>query len=140
MKIVHEFLCRNAAIWSLSKEDRANVYEKATKRQRKFIYLPLNVLQKETNISQLVQEMLKERKYNEAMIRTILERQVFQAHKYLTQVKSWPPFLNGLKFLGEDSSDEEVILLSEASTEQGQSSASTSGLQRQTSRKRKVII
>lgn len=144
MKIFNDFLCRNAAIWSLPKETRADVYEKATKLQRKFIYLPLYIFQKETNISQLVQKLLKERKYNEAMIRTIMKRQVFQAHKNLAEVKSWPPFLSDLKFLGEDSSDDEIILLPDESTGQGQPIASTSGSQGQSllisgsSRKRKV--
>lgn len=138
-------MCRDAAIWSLTRKDRTDVYEKATMRQKKFIYLPLNVFQKETNISQLVQAMLKEQKFSDVVIRAIMEGQVIKAHKNLTKVKSWPHWLlSGLKFLNEDSSNDDV---SEASTKQGQSStASTSGSQRQPllnadlSRKRKVTI
>ncbi|XP_055295620.1 uncharacterized protein LOC129565137 [Sitodiplosis mosellana] len=104
----------NAAIWSLSEEDRVDVHNKATNCQRKFLYLPLHVLQKETNIYQLVQAF--EESQGNDVAGANLERHVAQVHKQLAEVESWPQFLSGLKFLSEVSNDDKGML-SKTSTE-----------------------
>lgn len=102
-------MCRNAAIWSLSKEERADIHKRATDSQKKFIYLPLNLLQKTTNINQLVRKSRKDH-----IDRKSLKEIVEQIHKRLVDVESWLPNLSALKFLDDDTIQSNEILDEEA--------------------------
>lgn len=91
-------MCRNATIWSLSKEQRSDVHNKATKSQKNFIYLPLHMLKKATNIHQLIRQF-GEHRGHEQMDKHMLDRYVDQIHKRMIEVEAWQPILSGLKFL-----------------------------------------
>lgn len=92
-----------ASIWSKSKEFRDQAHDEATDHQKQFMYLPLNVFWKRTNIrtltaaykADLLKRMSKHRREKQ------MNKYAEQFHAQLYKVSRWDdlPFLFELKFI-----------------------------------------
>lgn len=83
----------NAKIWLLSKRDQNRIYAQSTKEQKKFLYLPKNVLLHATNFQDLMRAAAVEGRAPQP------GKFVDDIFKTLHQIDNWIPALSNLKFL-----------------------------------------
>lgn len=91
---IQHFSCFSAAkIWLRSKRDQNRIYAQSTKEQKKFLYLPKNVLLQATNFEDLVRSAAAESGAAHP------GKFVDDIFKSLSQIDKWMPALSNLKFL-----------------------------------------
>lgn len=87
------FLFSSAKIWLLSKRDQNRIYAQSTKEQKKFLYLPKNVLLHATNFDDLMRAAAVEGRVPQP------GKFVDDIFKNLHKIDKWIPELSNLKFL-----------------------------------------
>lgn len=81
-----------AKVWLRGKREQKHIYAHSTKEQKKFLYLPKNVLRHATNFEELALEAASER--GDPQPRKFVD-DVFES---LPQIDNWIPALSNLKF------------------------------------------
>lgn len=114
----------NAKIWLRSKRELNRVYAQSTDHQKRFLFLPKNVLLEATNFKELVYATATERQYAHP------ENLVDEIFNSLPQIDSWIPALSHLKF--NECSNAEPI------DESNEGDVDTKFITPRSSRKRKV--
>lgn len=82
----------DAKIWLLSTREQNRIYNHSTKQQKKFLYLPQNVLLHATNFAELVRAAASEGGATQP------DKFVDDIFKSLHQIDNWIPALSNLKF------------------------------------------
>lgn len=108
----------DACIWSLSKKERMQIHKKATDHEKQFLYLPLHVFRKTTNLAKLLAPEPPGPDVNTSDIDSICN----YSHKQLYRVGHWHEELRKLEFVGIDEHDNDII--SEKSDSSAKSSTS----------------
>lgn len=108
------FVNRHAKVWTLNKDDRDKVHEKANSCQRKFIYLPLHILEQATNVPKLIKEqaILHKQKLE------FLDHYIKSMWEKIYMLQHWHPFMFDFKFnddteANEQESEDLIIITTE---------------------------